>query len=123
MVRVVIPGTFPGLNQYIDANRISRGKWNKGNSMKQRDMRRICSYLPKIHLRGPLYIRYVYYCKDRRRDLDNISGYFHKVFQDALVMGQLIPNDNWRYIKGFSDEFRFDRQDPRIEIIIYEDTE
>lgn len=117
-MKVVISGTFPGLNEYIDANRISRGRWNKGNAMKQRDQQLIASQLPRWRTEGPVRLEYRFYCPNRKKDLDNISGYFHKVFQDALVMRGVIPDDGWRYIRGFSDDFFVDKANPRIEIDI-----
>ena len=71
-------------------------------------------------LRPPVTIDYRYFCKDRKRDLDNISGYFHKVFQDALVQSGRLENDSWKFISGFSDTFDLDRKNPRIEITIHE---
>lgn len=120
MVTVTIRGDFPGLNEYIAAIRASRGKWNKGNDMKRRDQASIKAQLPRIRYDGPMQLKYRFYCKDRRRDLDNISGYFHKIFQDAMVERGIIPDDGWRYIRGFSDEFVLDRNNPRIEVDIVE---
>ena len=123
MKNLIIEGTFPGLNDFIDANRRSRRDWNAGNAMKQRDQRELV-YSIRSQLRHslnpPITIDYKYYCKDRRRDLDNISGYFHKVFQDALVASGRLENDSWKYITGFSDSFELDRKNPRIEITIHE---
>lgn len=114
----VIRGEFASLNEYIDACRISRGRWNKGNSMKQQDQKRIMMYLPPIKVKPPVYIEYTFYCRDRRKDKDNVSGYFHKVFQDALVQAHILPNDTWDMVTGFSDRFFVDREHPRIEVIL-----
>ena len=119
-MKIVIAGAFPGLNQFIDANRIGRGRWNKGNAMKQRDMKLIADQLPKWHTDRPVRISYFYFCPNAKKDLDNVSGYFHKVFQDALVQRGVIPNDSWKYIKGFSDDFHIDKANPRIEVEITE---
>lgn len=122
--KVIIDGEFPSLNEFIDANRTGKGRWNKGNHMKQRDQNIISGYimtqLKKIHIEKPVYLKYTYYCKNKRRDLDNISGYFHKVFQDALVHCGVIENDSWKYITGFRDDFLVDNKTPRIEVIITE---
>ena len=124
MKKVVIPGEFPSLNEFIGENRRRNGSWNGGNAMKQRDQRILETYIrkqiPKA-LRAPCRLRYTYFCKSRKRDLDNISGYFHKVFQDALVSSGRLPDDNWKYIIGFSDDFELDRKDPRIEVLITEE--
>ena len=122
--KVVIEGEFPSLNEFIDANRRSKGKWNKGNQMKQKDQGIISGYLMeqlhKVHIDKPIRLEYTYYCKNKKKDLDNISGYFHKVFQDALVHCGVIHNDSWHYITGFSDEFFVDNKQPRIEVELIE---
>lgn len=37
--RVTINGSFASLNEFIGANRTGKGRWNKGNAMKQTDRR------------------------------------------------------------------------------------
>ena len=122
--QVIIEGKFPSMNEFIDANRRNRGKWNKGNQMKQASQDDISWQLlqqhKKLHIDKPVYLHYTFYEPNKKRDLDNISGYFHKVFQDALVHCGVIHNDNWHYIVGFSDEFKIDNKTPRIEVIIQE---
>lgn len=121
---VVIPGRFSSLNEFILANRTGKGNWNKGNKMKQSDQLRICSYiaeqLHRIHIDSPVELHYRFYEPNKKRDLDNISGYFHKIFQDALVECGTIHNDSWMYIVGFEDSFYVDNKNPRIEITIKE---
>lgn len=122
--KVIIDGRFPSMNQFIEANRIGKGRWNKGNKMKQESQDTISSYiatqLHKVHIDKPVYIKYLFYEPNKKRDLDNISGYFHKVFQDALVHCGVIHNDSWHYIVGFSDDFQVDNKCPRIEVTIQE---
>lgn len=117
---IVIPGHFHSLNEFIDANRRSRGSWNAGNTMKQKDQNKIISYLPRTKFKKPIFLEYVFYEPSARRDKDNVSGYFHKIFQDALVEAGIIKNDGWRNIIGFSDSFYVDQKNPRIEIYIEE---
>lgn len=123
--KVVIEGKFPSMNEFIDANRRSKGRWNKGNQMKQASQDDISWQLlqqhKKLHLDKPVRLLYTFYEPNKKRDLDNISGYFHKVFQDALVHCGIIHNDSWHYIVGFSDEFFIDANKPRIEVIIQEE--
>ena len=89
--------------------------------MKQTDQRIISAYIPMgLRFKGQIYLEYHFYEPNSRRDKDNISGYFHKVFQDALVACHAIPNDGWKEIKGWSDSFSIDRANPRIEVRITE---
>ena len=115
----MIPGRFPGLNEFIDANRRKRGRYSPGNAMKQRDQHIIRQYLPKVKYKR-VFIEYTFFEPNTRRDKDNISGYFHKVFQDALVQAGCLENDGWKYIKGMADYFEVDKKDPHIEVRIRE---
>lgn len=119
--KIVIPGRFPGMNEFIQANRSAHGI--VANSMKRNSQKEISAYLKQqlkaLHITKPVFIRYVYYEPNRKRDLDNISGYFHKVFQDALVHNKVITDDGWSYVVGFSDNFHVSK-DPRIEITLEE---
>lgn len=121
---VIVPGKFVSLNEYIYALKISRGKWNKGQQLKKDDMTIIVPCI-KAAFKGrkpktPITLHYKYYEPNTRRDKDNISGYFHKVFQDAMQEAEIIDNDGWNDIKGFKDSFEVDKYNPRIEITVTE---
>ncbi len=70
--------------------------------------------------KGPVILHYTFYEQSRRRDKDNISGYAHKLVQDALVKGHYLKNDGWNDIEGYTDEFRVDAKRPRVEVVIEE---
>lgn len=121
MYRVVINGTLPNLNDYTDAQRSNR---YKGAQLK-RDAQDACAWAIKTQMRGihlikPIYLEYTFYEPNRRRDKDNISGFAHKVIQDALVQMKVIKDDGWDEIVGFCDNFAVDKKRPRIEVVIKE---
>lgn len=120
--KVIIDGRFPSMNEFIEANRTHK---QKGNKMKQESQNKISLQLmqqhKKLHINNPVRLHYEFYEPNKKRDLDNISGFFHKVFQDALVHCGIIHNDSWHYIVGFSDEFYVDNKQPRIEVVIQEE--
>ena len=106
---IFIPGHFPGMNEFITENR--RNPYS-GNRMKRKNQDIIKQNLEvwkwknKVRkLEPPVYISYTFHERNRRRDLDNISGFFHKVFQDALVDSGLLNDDGWKDIAGFRDNF------------------
>lgn len=119
--KVIFLGKLDGLNQYIEACRKSK---YGGNTMKQAAQGKlefaINAQLPGVRISRPVIIHYRYFEQRANRDADNIAGFAHKVFQDALVACKVLPNDNQKYVRGFTDSFGRDRENPRIEIRIEE---
>lgn len=120
-MRLVIHGRLDGLNDYITACRTNHFK---GAGMKSQNERIVCAEIMRQmrgqHFKRPVVMRYTWYEKNRRRDLDNVSSFGRKVIQDALVRCHVLDNDGWRNIKGFSDSFKVDARNPRIEVEIEE---
>lgn len=116
--KLVIPLTFPGLNDYIAAERSHRQKAAKMKREYQ-DAVMVCIRSQKIQkFDGPVYMYYTWVEKDRRRDKDNIAAFGRKVIQDALVKAGVLKNDGWANIAGFSDAFAVDKDEPRMEVIL-----
>lgn len=86
----------------------------------QKVLQVIYEQLPRVRIEKPVTVTYTWYEKDRRRDLDNISSFGRKVIQDALVKAGVLRNDGWKEIRGFSDRFAVDAENPRIEVEIEE---
>lgn len=118
--KLVIPGSLPGLNAYIQAERSHRQKAAK---LKRDTEDRIGYYiraqLPRVRINNPVVLRYLWVEKNRRRDKDNIA-FAHKFVQDALVENGVLAGDGWRYIDHFVDTFSVDSLAPRVEVEIVE---
>ena len=118
---LIIHGRLPGLNELIDAERRHR----QAGAKLKKDAERVVRMYIRQQFRGykpktPVTLYYYYYEPNRRRDLDNIAGFAHKVIQDSLVKEGILANDGWEYIKGFFDSFHVDNKFPRIEVEIVE---
>lgn len=113
--RLVIPGTLPGLNEYVDATRLNR---QKGADMKRQAQSLIHWYikaqLRKRRFTKPVFLLFTFYERDRRRDHDNVSSFARKVIQDALVKGGVLEDDGWAHVTGYLDRFEVDKGNPRI---------
>ena len=120
MVKVVIPGRFPGINDYVNACRRNQYAGAQAIKSSEKVIREALEKQIRDLLIPPVTIVYTFYEPNKRRDKDNISGFFHKVFQDSLVKSGLLPDDSWDFISGFHDYFEVDRGEPRIEIKILE---
>ena len=96
-----VPGTLPGLNDYLKAERkfTRRGgsAHSVGNDMKQENQMLICNAirlkLKRLKIQRPVHISYRFNEPNRRRDLDNIAGVAHKFIKDSLVRCDVLENN------------------------------
>ena len=114
-MKLVIPGEMPDLNQII---KYSKQHWSTYSKLKRK-------YTDLVFLigrrygkiDGQAYITFRWYCKDKRKDPDNIAA-GKKFILDGLVKAGVFEDDTWKQIKGFRDEFYLDPKEPRIEVEI-----
>ena len=109
-------------NDYINACRIN---YNYGSKIKNDTEEEIIKQLSnqinrKFDEEAEIFMEYKWYEPNKRRDKDNISSFGRKCIQDALIKMGVIKNDGWKNIYGFSDYFEIDKENPRIEITIFE---
>ena len=70
---------------------------------------------PKFHQPQDFIFRW--YCRNKKKDKDNISSGGRKMIFDTMVNIKWLPNDGWTEIGDWEDEFLID-DDPRVEIIL-----
>ncbi len=121
MPKLTIPARLPGLNEYIEAERIHRQRAAK----MKREYTELVAYCARSQLRGyhptrPVVMNYRWIEANKKRDKDNVSSFGRKVIQDGLVQAGVLKNDGWANIERFSDTFAVDPQNPRVEIEIEE---
>ena len=58
----------------------------------------------------PIIVHFVWHEKTKRRDADNIAS-ATKYILDAMQTFKVIPNDNRKYVKGFTDLIIDDTED------------
>ena len=116
--KIIIPGTLPGLNDYIDAERSNKYQAAKLKRQTE-EMIVMCIWeqMPGVEISEPVHIEYHWYEPNRRRDKDNIA-FAKKFVQDALVKAGVLANDGWQEIVSFADRFKVDKDNPRVEVII-----
>lgn len=86
--KFTIPGRLPGINEYTQA---CRPNPFVGSKMKKDAEKAVmCATNIGLMIDRPVFIYYRFYEKNKRRDLDNISGFAHKVIQDALVKNGIL---------------------------------
>lgn len=101
--RVEIPIKVPSLNEYIGA---CRTNYHKANKMKHEVQDAVSIYIGHLpRMQKPVRIDFLWTEKNNRRDYDNISSAGRKFILDALVLKGKLPDDNRKYVSGFSDSF------------------
>lgn len=71
---LTIPGQLPGLNEYVRAERSNRHQAAKLKKQTQQLIGlAIKQQLPGMHIHEPVFIQYMWWEPDRRRDKDNIA--------------------------------------------------
>lgn len=110
------PGEFTDLNQYLKAmsnNRFGGGKIKKMETERAYyDCRnQLISTIPKSEY--PIHIVFNWYCRDKRKDIDNVA-FAKKFILDGMVMAGILENDSRKFLTGFSDEFFIDSKNPRV---------
>ena len=113
-----IPGTFPTLNDYIDAERRHRQIAATIKRDETERVRLLALRLPKFT--KPVHMIFTWHEKDRRRDPDNII-FSKKFLLDGLVLAGVIPNDTQKWILSFSESWIIDKKNPCVEILIIDE--
>lgn len=100
---IEIPIKVPSLNEYIGA---CRTNYHKANKMKHDVQSQVAAYISHLpRMQRPVTIDFLWTEKNNRRDYDNISSAGRKFILDALVASGKLPDDNRKYVRGFSDTF------------------
>lgn len=116
LVKVVIPVRFPGLNEYIDAE---RANLHAGAALKKKWSNLASMYFKRYRpISGAVRVTFIWHEKEARRDKDNVA-FAKKFIFDGMQQAGFLPNDNNKYVTGFSDEFIYGRGN-EVEIIVTE---
>lgn len=116
MIKLIIPGEMPGMNEIIAA-----AKWHHMQyaEMKKTNTSIVAWPAKKLPKMGRVFLKITWYCKNRKKDPDNIAAAV-KFIWDGLVEADVIKNDGWLENGGWSNKFEIDKENPRIEVKIKE---
>lgn len=96
-----IKGKFTSLNKYIQAE---RGNRHAAAKIKKTETNLVRLQTLGKKIETPCKLRFTWHIKNLRTDPDNIA-FCKKVTLDGLVKAGVIPDDTFKHIKGFIDEF------------------
>lgn len=104
---IEIPMKLPSLNDYI---RACRGNRYGANNIKQSIEAEIGAYIaPLPTFKKPVKISFLWVEGTKRRDYDNVA-FAKKFILDSLQKNGKLPNDNRKWVKGFTDDFEYGEQ-------------
>ena len=114
---LIIPGRFPSLNDYIAAERRNR---HIAAKMKRDETKRVADIAANSDMptfQKPVHVYFTWVEPNRRRDIDNIA-FAHKFILDGLVKAGVLNGDSQKYVTGFVDLFRVDKDNPHVSVLI-----
>lgn len=115
---IIIPGGLPDLNQIIAE---SKNHWGSYSSLKKANTQLVafCTKQATKQKYKKIDLEITWYCKDRRKDKDNIMA-GTKFILDGLVAAGTIKNDGWANVGDINHKFKVDKENPRIEVRVTE---
>lgn len=117
MNKIIIPLPLETLNEFINKQRTNA---YVGAKAKKKSTNICEKYIRQAMDEGvqfsfPCKLKFTWYDKNKKKDPDNIA--FQKKFiLDGMIQAGFVENDGWKQIKGFSDEFFIDKDNPRVEV-------
>lgn len=101
---------LPSFNEYTKACRTNR---YVGAKMKKNIEYDIWLYIMQqlrgVNIEKPVKIHFIWVEENGKRDLDNIC-FAKKFILDALVKAEVLKDDNRKFVSGFTDNFKYDKE-------------
>lgn len=115
-MKIIINGELPTTNEIVAA---SKKHYMTYANMKKTYTQLVALQAGKLPKIKKADFKITWYCKNMRKDKDNIMGGQKFIF-DGLVQAEVIENDGWKQIGNVSHLFEVDSKNPRVEIQIEE---
>ena len=117
---VTIPFELPTLNEIIAVAKQQRGRRSLYNSLKKKNQQAMEIFIRQAEpITKPVKLEFHWYRENRRTNPDNICAGGRKFALDAMQIYEILQDDNWKWIRGFKDEFDVDKTHPRVEIFYH----
>ena len=119
-MKIIIPGTLPGLNEMISDARTNRMR-SASQKKTYTELVMWCVKKAKLPAMNRINICITWYEKNKKRDPDNVQAGI-KFILDGLKEAGVIINDGWKQIGPITHEMQVDKNNPRVEVEITEVT-
>lgn len=114
-----IPTELPSMNEIIDIAKHKKSKYAGYRNMKSDYDFIVRMSCPNtgFMLKHIKHMKILWVSKDRKKDKDNIRAGI-KFILDG-IQGKLLTKDGYKNIESFSDVFKVDKENPRVEVTIF----
>lgn len=120
--QLILDGQLPAINEIIAT---TKSHWSKYSRVKKANTNIVASQALGQKLRpitNKVDIVFFHYRPSRRKDPDNVAGGAMKVILDGLVKAGVLKNDTMEFVNTLCHCFEVDKKNPRIEVLIYENS-
>ncbi len=118
-MKFTIQGKLPDLNTYIKTERGNR--YAAAKLKKKATEKVMLSIQDRTKIDSPFTLNINYYCKNKRKDKDNIA-FAKKFILDGLQKRRTITGDGWKDVEYWQENFYIDKENPRIQVEINENS-
>ena len=118
-MKIIIPGEMPSMNEIIAEAKKGKRGYQPYNDMKREHTNNVKWVAQKLPKMDRVFLDITWYAKNKKKDPDNIAAAV-KFIWDGLVQAEVIPNDGWSENCGWSNKFKIDKDNPRVEVVIKE---
>lgn len=111
-----LAGEMTTLNDFIAATNRNR---YYGASIKKVETQRVmvaCREIPPITC-YPIRLHLIWYRVNQKSDPDNIA-FSVKFLLDGMQEAGILKQDSWKHVQSIYHEFRLDKDNPGVEVII-----
>jgi Holliday junction resolvase RusA-like endonuclease len=118
-MKLTIQGELTDLNTYVNKERANRFA---AAAIKEKETNRVyweCKSQKLGKVIPPVVLEFKWFTKDLRKDADNIA-FGKKFILDGLVKAGVLLDDKRDMVTGFIDSFFVDKENPRVEVYMYE---
>src|SRR5699024_6790282 len=114
-MQFTIPGEIPDMNTIVKKSKTHYIAYSYMKKDYTTLVQMRAGNLPKVEKAD---FEITWYCKDRRKDKDNIMA-GQKFIYDGLVKAGVLANDGWAQIGNITNKFEVSKENTRVEVKIH----
>lgn len=116
-MKLVITGSLPSLNEYIQAERSNRYAAAQLKRTATDLVAFSCRQQKMSCVTAPVVVSVHWVMANKRKDIDNVA-FAVKFILDGLVAAGILYDDSQEWVKGLRHRFSIEPSSPRVEVVL-----